>query len=61
MGLHSTTCHGNALARAGAPFEGLSLSEYRVCVVCDVVCAELRVLSLSVEEGKSAFGVMAGI
>ena len=32
-----------------------------MCVVCGVVYAGLRVLSLSVEESRSTFGVRAGI
>jgi len=56
MGLRSTTRHGNAPAHVG-PIEG----PFQLVGALGVVRVELRVLSLSVEEGRSTFGVMVGI
>ena len=56
VGPRSTTRHGNSSYMRGAHWRPLSMSVHGVC-------AELRVLSLSlsVEEGMSTFSVMAGI
>ena len=48
--------HGNALAHVG-PIEG----PFQLVGALGVVRMELRVLSLSGEEGRSTFGVMVGI
>ena len=53
-GPHSTTRHGNSSRVHGAPLKGRSR--------CDcVVHMKLRVLSFSVEEGRSTFGFRARI
>ena len=58
-GPHLTTrCGDNSLA-CGAPLEGLS--QIGGVVHMRVLYAELQVLSLSVEVGRSTFGLMARI
>ena len=54
------TGHGAALTCVG-PIEGPSGKWFCMvctCVVCGMVCAGLHVLFLSMEEGRSIFGVM---
>ena len=56
-GLRLATHHGNSSRTHRALLEGPSRKVYIWCVVR----MELQVFSLSVEEGRSTFGVMAGI
>ena len=68
LGLHSTTHYGDTPEHARGPLETPSLSEMVLCGVC--MCSVGRglrgtlgalSLSLSMEEGRSTFGVMARI
>jgi len=65
LGLCSITRHNDAPARVRGPLEALLSRKWYcvlyVCVVYGMVCTRLRVLSLSIKEGRSTFGVMAGI
>ena len=66
MGLCSTTRSGNTPACKMGPVKGplsrMMIMGVRVCnSVCGVVHARLRLLSLSIQEGKSTFGVVVGI
>ena len=62
-GLHLTTSHSDTPTRRGAPVEApLSGMELHGVCMCSVWHGLRRSLgSLSVEEGKSTFGIMAGI
>ena len=69
LGLRLTTHRGEAPAHAGGPLEAPFSRKWYcvvcVCVVCGMVYVGLRVLSLflslSVEEGRYTFGIMAEI
>ena len=56
-GLRLATYHGNSSRTHEALLKGPSRKVYIWCVVR----MELQVFSLSVKEGRSTFGVMAGI
>ena len=56
-GLRLATHHGNSSRTHRALLDGPSRKVY----IWYVVRMELQVFSLSVEEGRSTFGVMAGI
>ena len=59
VGPHSTTRHGDSFSMCGAPLEGPSLNMY--IWFCSREASSALSLSLSMEEGRSTFGVMAGI